>query len=465
MIFSTYTFVVVFLPIVLLVYFALLSTGFVKSAKWSLVIASLYFYAHGSGDFFPAFLISIGFNYLLGRGLGSRWNEQPTIKRCMLILGIGANVGLLGYYKYTDFGIANFNYVFSAEMPLQNIVMPIGISFFTFQLIAYLIDSYRGQTVEYELLNYLLFITFLPQLIVGPIVHHDEVVPQYDAIQQSGPDWTSVSRGIFLFAIGCAKKLTLADPLAEWAQNSFDHAQSLNMVESWTASLGYTISYYFDLSGYADMAIGVGLLFGNVIPANFNSPYKARNFADYWRRWHITLSKFLGDYIFRSVYNKSKGSANFYWALFVTFLVSDFWHGAGWTFVVWGIVNGIFVIWSHMMKRAGLALPHLLAWSLTFAGVVATRVLFVSSSFGDAIHVLTEMVNYQSFSLTNNPNLAIRAPLYIAIGLFITLALPNSNELAQRFRPSFRFGLASVLLIVISLLNMSNVRGFLYFQF
>lgn len=415
--------------------------------------------------FFPAFLISIGVNYLLGIGLGARSNEHPALKRCMLIMGIAANVALLGYYKYTDFGISNINYVFSSGIAFQNIVMPIGISFFTFQLIAYLIDSYRGQTAEYELLNYLLFITFLPQLIVGPIVHHDEVIPQYDALKQSGPDWVSVSRGIFLFSVGCAKKLTLADPLSEWSQTSFNQAQSLNMTESWAASLGYTISYYFDLSGYADMAIGVGLLFGIAIPANFNSPYKARNFAEYWRRWHITLSRFLGDYIFRSVYDKSRGSVNFYWALFVTFLVSGFWHGAGWTFVVWGIVNGIFVIWSHMMKRAGLALPHLLAWALTFAGVVATRVLFVSSSFSDAIHVLTEMLNYQSFSLTDNPHLSMRAPVYIAVGLFITLAFPNSNELAQRFRPTFRFGVASVLLIVVSLLNMSNVRGFLYFQF
>jgi D-alanyl-lipoteichoic acid acyltransferase DltB (MBOAT superfamily) len=465
MIFSSFVFVLIFLPIVFGTYSTLLALGKVRLAKWSLVLASLWFYAYGSGDFFPFFVGSVAFNYAVGRLLSEHRNTRTTRRRLLFGFGIIGNVGLLGYYKYTDFVLFNFNALFGEDIPYKNIVLPIGISFFTFQLIAYLVDSYRGLTRDYELLNYLLFITFFPQLIVGPIVHHAEVVPQYDALRPALPKLERLAKGLFLFSIGCAKKLLLADPLSEWAQAGFDRALSLNMVESWASSLGYVVSYYYDLSGYADMAIGLGLMFGITIPINFNSPYKARNFADYWKRWHITLSRFLGSYVFRSVYDKTKGSANFYLALFITFLVSGFWHGAGWTFVVWGVLNGLFVMASHMMIRAGKSLPHPLAWALTFAGVVGTRILFVSGSFDDAMHVLAQLFDFSSFALSGNANMATKMPAYITVGLFIAFFLQNSNELASRFRPNFRYACATAVLIVLSALNMSTVRGFLYFQF
>ncbi len=465
MIFSSYVFVLVFLPIVFGTYSLLLARGFTRAAKWTLVVASLWFYAYGSGSFFPFFLGSVAFNYVVGRRLGASFDRPGWSRRALFVGGLLGNVALLGYYKYTDFAIANYNALFGESVAFKHIVLPIGISFFTFQLIAYLVDSYRGLTREYELLNYLLFITFFPQLIVGPIVHHGDVVPQYDALKRSPPNLALVSKGLFLFSMGCAKKLLFADPLSEWSQSGFDNAQALNMVESWASSLGYVVSYYYDLSGYADMAIGLGLMFGIAIPINFNSPYKARNFADYWRRWHITLSRFLGDYVFRSVHDRNKGSANFYFAIFVTFLVSGFWHGAGWTFVVWGVINGLFVMSSHMMDRAGKRLPFLLAWVLTFAGIVGTRVLFVSSSFSDALHVLSSMFDLSSFTLSGNANMATKMPLYIAAGLFVAFTFKNSNELASRFKPNTRFALITAVLIVVSLLNMSDVRGFLYFQF
>lgn len=465
MIFSSYVFVLAFLPIVFGTYSTLLATGRVRLAKWSLVVASLFFYAWGSGSFFPFFLASVAFNYIVGRLLSESREARTRRRRALFVLGILGNVGLLGYYKYTDFVLFNVNTLFDTSIPYQHIVLPIGISFFTFQLIAYLVDSYRGLTRDYELLNYLLFITFFPQLIVGPIVHHAEVVPQYDALRPARPDLEGLARGVFLFSIGCAKKLVLADPLSEWAQAGFDRAQSLNMVESWASSLGYVVSYYYDLSGYADMAIGLGLMFGIRIPINFNSPYKARNFADYWRRWHITLSRFLGTYVFRSVYDRTKGSVSFYWAIFVTFLVSGFWHGAGWTFVVWGILNGLFVMASHMMIRANRSLPFPLAWALTFAGIVCTRILFVSGTFEDGLHVLRQLFDFESFTLSENANMATKMPVYIAVGLFIAFSMRNSGELLSRFKPNLRFACATAVLIVLSALNMSNVRGFLYFQF
>lgn len=431
-----------------------------------LVLASFYFFAYGSGDFFPLFVASVFFNYGVGRTVASaREHRGERVARAVLVLGVLSNVAMLGYYKYTDFVIANINIFRDTPLPLQHILLPVGLSFYTFQLIAYLIDSWRGETRGYSLLNYLLFITFFPQLIVGPIIHHTDVVSQYDQLEAEKHSSENIAVGIFLFAIGCSKKLVFADPLTEWAQRAFDNTASLSMLDAWGASLSYTLSYYFDLSGYADMAIGLGLLFGIHLPINFNSPYKARNFADYWNRWHMTLSRFLGDYVFRGVFRKGGGSASFYWAVFVTFLVSGIWHGSGWTFVVWGILNGLFVIASHMMKRNGLALPSPAAWALTFVGVIGVRVLFVSKTFQDALNVYARSVDFESLSLTGNQFIGTRQPFYLAIALVIVLLLPNSNEFRQRFRPNLTYALVTSALLVVSALNMSTVKGFLYFQF
>lgn len=466
MIFSTYSFVFLFLPLVFITYSLALNSGRILLAKYVLIAASFFFYAYGSGDFFPWFVISVFFNYFVGVRLGrSQGAGQLRQKKLLLALGLLGNIALLGYYKYTDFLILNANVLFGAEIPYKNIILPIGISFFTFQLIAFLVDSYKGETKEYSLVNYLMFITFFPQLIVGPIVHHKDVVPQYAGLVKASPDTNKIAQGLFLFSLGCAKKLLMADPLTSWAQPAFDHAQDLNQVESWFASISFTLSYYFDLSGYADMAIGLGLMFGIALPINFNSPYKARNFAEYWRRWHMTLSNFLGTYIFRNVYDKSKGSRNFYWALFVTFFVSGFWHGAGWTFVVWGVVNGLFVISSHMMTRANIALPFLLAWVMTFAGVVGTRILFVANDFSDATHVLRTLFDFSMPASLQNGYVATLQPVYIIVGMALVLCFPNSNQIVARFKPNLYFMLATAVLLTASILNMSYVRGFLYFQF
>ena len=470
MVFSTYLFVFGFLPLVFAIYALCVRTGRTDSAKWTLVVASLAFYAYGSGGFFPWFVASVLFNYAMGRVLAAARGDGEhgsRRARALLAAGLVANVVLLGVYKYTDFVIFNLNEFLGAELPYQHIVLPIGISFFTFQLVAYLVDSYRGSTRGYRFLDYLLFITFFPQLIVGPIVHHKDVVPQYERLEPSRLSSSGMAPGVFLFAVGCAKKLVFADPLTGWSQRAFDHAEQLSMLDAWGASLGYTLSYYFDLSGYADMAIGLGLLFGIQLPINFDSPYKARNFADYWRRWHITLSRFLGDYVFHGVYRKGAGSANFYWAIFVTFLVSGFWHGAGWTFVVWGVLNGLFVMASHAMTRREWSLPGPLAWGLTFLGVIGVRILFVSGSFDDALHVMASAVDVGSFSLNpaDNAYLALKQPVYLLVALAIVLFLPNSNQLKERFRPSFGYALATASLLLLSLLDMAQVKGFLYFQF
>ena len=471
MIFSSYSFIFIFLPIVFIGYFSLTKLGLFRASKCYLIVCSLVFYYLGSPEFFPFFMIIIIINYLIGRFLNKLHHRKTrfTHRKIFLILGILINVSLLGYYKYTDFILLNVNFFFHSEIELLHILLPIGISFITFQLIAYLVDSYNGKTENYDSIDYCLFITFFPQLIVGPIVHHKDVVPQYISVEKKTISFDNIAAGLFMFSIGCFKKIILADNLTPLAQADFSNYTLLSMPEAWLASLSYTMSYYFDLSGYADMAIGLGLLFNITLPSNFSSPYKARNFAEYWRRWHMTLSRFLGRYIFRSIFNKGDGSARFYCAIFITFMVSGIWHGAGWQFVVWGIINGVFVIFAHLMARNGKSLPFLLAWALTFTGVIVTRTIFVSPDLSTAISMIQKMFNFSDiFKIHLDETLLThhrRQIGLLGICSIIVFLFPNSNILRDKFKPNYVTLLGSLILIITSLLFMNKARGFLYFQF
>ncbi len=468
MLFSSHNFIFIFLPITFTVYFILNNINLHKLAKWHLICSSFLFYSYASIDFFPFFLGSVIFNYLFGTLL-CKFSETHyiKIKKITLLLGILFNISLLGYFKYLDFFISNINYVVDKKIPLQHILLPIGISFFTFQLIAYLVDSYRNETKEYSLVNYLLFITFFPQLIVGPIVHHKEVVPQYENTDNKRLNYENISKGLFVFSVGCAKKIFLADALSAWAQEGFNDVYGMSTIDAWFSSISYTLAYYFDLSGYADMAIGLGKFFNINIPINFNSPYKARNFADYWRRWHITLSNFLGDYIFKSIFNNSpRTSIWFYLSVMITFFVSGFWHGAGWNFIVWGLINGVFVSISHMMNRANKQLPYIIAWVLTFAGIIGTRILFVSNSIADSLVVYKRMFSYKFLIFNNLSYSSNTQAIYIAIGLIIVFLPKNSIDLMNNsYKPTNRYAFYSAALLITTILFMNKPAAFLYFQF
>lgn len=469
MIFSTYQFIFIFLPIVFAGYYILNAIKFKNLSRIWLVLASLYFYAQGSPEFFPYFLASIISNYIIGSML-SKMEGKTIEKKVLFTIGILGNIALLGYYKYADFFITNVNLISGKEFSLLNLALPIGISFFTFQLIAFLVDSYRGETKEYDIINYLLFITFFPQLIVGPIVHHAEVVPQFEDDDNKKIKWENIAKGIFIFAIGCAKKICIADILTTDAQSFFNGlenvSQTLPMFETWFHSIEYTISYYFDLSGYADMAIGLGLLFNIVIPRNFNSPYKARNFQDYWRRWHMTLSKFLGAYVFRSVYKKDSKFRNYYIATMVTFFVSGFWHGAGYTFIAWGIINGIFVCIAAWMNKHNKKFPSIIAYPLTALGIVLTRILFVSSTFGQALTTYQGLVSFVGFDgIGEFLSQRVYEVCILILGIGICWFAPNSNELLDKFKPNLKAMIFAAALFVIALVQMNTVVQFLYFQF
>lgn len=475
MIFSSYSFLG-FFAVVFIVFVILNKVKLYSVSELWLVLASFYFYAQGTLAFLPYFVGTVFFNYVVGSLILQQEGGFAHINRKVLYaIGLAENIALLGYFKYTNFLIQNYNMVTGESISYKSILLPIGISFFTFQLIAYLVDCYRGETKEYTVLNYLLFITFFPQLIVGPIVHHKDIVPQFEEGRQNGLNMRNIILGLFTFSIGCAKKILLADPLTGFAKEFFNNVYVGGLWYTWTAVLAYTFAYYFDLSGYADMAIGLGMFFNIKLPQNFYSPYKARNFRDYWRRWHITLSKFLSDYIFRSVYKKGSGSVRFYSAVMVTFLVSGIWHGAGWSFVLWGIINGIFVCMANFMTRRKWALPFALAWVLTFAGILGTRVLFVSNRVKDAMFVYKAMFDFSGLRGLGASEILHFAGVFVVFNLYtisvlltamaITFFARNTEQITDNFTPQPKHAIIAGLLLSLSLFQMSGVTKFLYFQF
>ena len=291
MLFNSYEFIFIFLPVLFLVYFYLNSKRLVLGAKLWLVIGSLFFYSYWNVIYLPLILLSMFVNYGVGLSLVNS-SKIKLSSKTILVFGIVFNVGLLGYFKYVDFFLDNFNGIFGSNIPLPHIILPLGISFFTFTQIAFLVDAYRQEAKEYSLINYMLFVTYFPHLLAGPILHHKEMMPQFASKYNYVKNYRNIALGLFIFSIGLFKKVVIADTFAAWANVGFDSATTLNLIEAWATSLSYTFQLYFDFSGYTDMAIGISLLFNIKLPINFNSPYKALSIQDFWRRWHITLSRF-----------------------------------------------------------------------------------------------------------------------------------------------------------------------------
>lgn len=477
MIFSSYRFLLVFLPIVAVGYGILNKFRFYYLSKIWLILASMFFYSQGSPDFFPFFMGSVFANYVAGTTLcRMQSDEQKWQRKLLLIVAVLANVALLGYYKYYDFFVENVNALAGTEFALKNIVLPIGISFFTFQLIAFLVDSYRGETTEYQVVDYLLFITFFPQLIVGPIVHHKEITPQFQNEENMKLNYHNIALGIFVFSIGCAKKMILADPLNNGAAEFYSSINgNESFWESWFYTIAYSVSYYFDLSGYTDMAIGLGLLFNIRLPENFNAPFRARNFQEYWKRQHMTLSRFLGAYVFKSVFRKGNKWRNYYVATMVTFLVSGIWHGAGWNFVIWGIMNGILVCIAAYLSYNKKEPPYLVGVISTFFFIVLTRVIFVAENLQDTWAVYKAMFNFPALfargvsgAVSDLSTFVMhhqKLGLVVVIGLLICWFAPTTKTLSEKFKPNFVYFAYAGILLGYCLSQMNQVVQFLYFQF
>ncbi|BCR04549.1 peptidoglycan O-acetyltransferase [Desulfuromonas versatilis] len=465
MLFNSPVYIFLFLPLVLAGYFLLLRYRLVLAAKTWLVFASLFFYAYWNPVYLPLIVGSMLVNYGIGTVLG---RPEPTgrrtlSKKAVLLGAVGLNLALLGYYKYADFFLVNLNAMAGSEFSLLHLALPLAISFFTFQQIAYLVDSYQGQTQEYDFLNYCLFVTFFPQLIAGPIVHHKEMMPQFERVRGKVLNYRNLATGLFIFALGLFKKVVVADTFAVWASLGFDQLSELSFLGAWTASLSYALQLYFDFSGYTDMAIGSALMFNIVLPLNFNSPYKALNIQDFWRRWHMTLSRWLRDYLYIPLGGNRRGPRRTYVNLFLTFLLGGLWHGAGWTFVAWGALHGAGTAAHKWWQDRGLRLPRWLAWLLTFNFVNFAWVFFRAKSFDDALKVLEGMFGLNGFAL---PEAFDDYSLSLAL-VFLAVAVlgRNSLELAKNFAPTWRYAAVTAVLAVWSILSLSRVSEFLYFQF
>lgn len=473
MIFSSYTFIFIFLPIVFTVYYLVQRFAGDKPAKAWLVLASLYFYAHGNIYFLPILAGTVVFNFFIIKMLG-KYRDRPILKNLLLVLAIIENLGLLFYFKYMNFFLENANRILGRDYVLLKIILPIGISFYTFQILSHVIDTYRGEGEDSTFLEFSLFVTFFPQLIVGPIIRHDDMIGQIRSGEIRRINTDNMIKGIMRFSIGCAKKILIADILIEHAQNFYNVVGSGNFFEAWGAVFAYTFAYYFDFSGYIDMALGIGLFFNIRLPENFNSPYKARNFADFWRRWNITVSEFFNDYVFKKIFKFGNGIPKLILATIVTFLVSGLWHGASWHFVFWGLANGILVCISNIMTLKRKRLPFFVAWLLTFIFVLLTRVLFDANSMTQAINVYRTMLDIRpaieglrsfielGFAYVNANLLEI---FIIIVSACICFFTPNSTQILETKEAKWYYAVFSGILLTVSLFFMGSVSNFLYFQF
>ncbi|MBL4706829.1 MAG: MBOAT family protein [Flavobacteriales bacterium] len=486
MLFNSLEFIFAFLPITFLIYFFLLHKRLIVGAKAFLVFASLFFYSWWNIVYLPIILTSMLFNYTIGNSLNNKLFNINVNKQTLLTFGIIANISLLGYFKYADFFLLNVNLLSGTNLELLHLALPLAISFFTFQQIAYLVDSYRQETTEYDFLNYALFVTFFPQLIAGPIVHHKEMMPQFASRWNLVKNYRNIAVGLFIFSIGLFKKVVIADSFAVWATNGFDKAEVLNIVEAWVTSLSYTFQLYFDFSGYTDMAIGIALLFNITLPQNFNSPYKAKNIQDFWRRWHITLSRFLRDYIYIPLGGNKVAEYRILSNLMITFIIGGLWHGAGWTFVFWGFLHGSALVIHRIWKTLGFTMNSILAWFITFNFINIAWIFFRAKEWGDAVKVLSGMLGLTGILLpekyasklsflTNygfefghvlgEINAQSKTIIYILLTFILLLRFQNSIYYQKVFKVNYKYFFLLSFLFFSALSTMSTVSEFLYFNF
>jgi len=463
LLFNSYEFIFLFLPLTFFIYFYLNQKKLTIASKGFLLFASLFFYSWWNILYLPLILASMLFNFMIGKGLNETKNKKIS-KKSLLIFGILANIALLVYFKYSDFLIENFNLATSSNVELLHLALPLAISFFTFQQIAYLVDSYRQETGAYDFLNYAVFVTFFPQLIAGPIVHHGEMMPQFANSQNRFKNYRHIAMGLFIFSLGLFKKVVIADLFALWATAGFDNASNLNSYEAWATSLSYTFQLYFDFSGYTDMAIGLALLFNIKLPINFNSPYKATNIQDFWRRWHITLSRFLRDYIYIPLGGNQKGDFRTYANLLTTFIIGGIWHGAGWTFIFWGFLHGFALVVHRIWTQLGFKLWKWVAWFITFNFINIAWVFFRAKEWQDAIDILKRMFLFQPTVFTLNY-------LEVALLFFAFVIILFFRNSVSYYHHKFEFSMKEIFifttLMTLSILSirLGNASEFLYFNF
>jgi alginate O-acetyltransferase complex protein AlgI len=492
MLFTSPVFLFCFLPAVLLGFHVLRLFGRnILLVLW-LIAASMVFYAWWSPYFLALLITSMLANYFIGYAIE---RTGGATRKLLFFIGIAGNLGLLAYFKYADFFIGTLNNVAHADLPLLHIILPLGISFFTFQKIAYLADIHAHHARTRRLADFALFVFFFPQLIAGPIVHHSEVMPQFrllgaeeahDPAKSRALAWENTAVGLTIFLIGLVKKVVVADQIAHYVSPIYAlaaHEPAIGFVLAWQAALGYTLQLYFDFSGYSDMAIGLARLFGVRLPANFNSPYAALSIVNFWRRWHMTLSRFLRDYVYIPLGGNRHGPVRRYLNLMLTMILGGFWHGAGWTFILWGSLHGFYLLIAHAWESfARVRVPAPLAWGMTLLAVIVAWVIFRAPDLESAGVILAGLTGMQG--LHHPVAHAAEAPAIILISLALLAAaaiLPNTQQIMRAYRPvlgpvppakigmqwhpAMRYAaLGGVAAVAIMLLSWETSE-FLYFQF
>lgn len=470
MLFNSYEFILLYLPFTLLVYYKLAKYLGNSYAKSFLIFMSLVFYSYWDINNLPILLTSIIANYIFGHLLTQKKNKIT------LACGICFNLAFLGYFKYTDFVIQNINTLLNTNIPLQNIVLPLGISFFTFTQTAYLVDVYRGETKEYSKSDYLLFVTIFPHLIAGPILYHKDMIPQFSVSENYKVNYKNLTYGIIWFVIGLFKKVIIADKLAITANQAFSNVDKLTMYDAWIGSLAYTLQLYFDFSAYSEMAIGLGLLFNYNLPLNFNLPYRSCSIIEFWRRWHMTLSAFLKNYLYIPLGGNRTG--HHLRNIMVTMFLGGLWHGAGWTFIVWGCLHGIFICINHVWRKTKIILPKALCWFLTFNAVNLAWVFFRAEDIYSAINIISTMFDISDFFWPRSNSFAKYIPemdnsltvfrlkeIYQLILPFLAVSVIRFNKsIIERYN-TFIMATVYAIVFVYSVLNFSKISEFLYFQF
>ncbi len=474
MVFSSFAYFLCFLPVTIFLYYFCLYKKYTKFLLFIIIISSLFFYGYWEPKNLYIIISSVLANYFFSRLLLS----QNTYRKIIFLLSVLFNILLIFFYKYLDFSISIVNYCFNQDLPFYHIVLPIGISFFTFQQIAYLSDCYTKKHIASDegFLNYCCFICFFPQLIAGPIVHHKDLIPQFYSIQNQIIRWKNIHYALLFFVIGLSKKLLIADNLSPLVAYCFDTAETLSFLEALFGSLCYTFQLYFDFSGYSDMAVGSALFFNIKLPHNFYSPYKALSIRDFWRRWHITLSVWLRDYIYIPLGGNRKGKMRTYLNLFITFLIGGIWHGPAITFVIWGILHGLALIIHRIWDtRKTKPLPRFAAWLLTFSFINFAWIVFRVKELSDLGKFFNAFTFQHSFDFSKTFRTTIISPdslfpekaLFIVAVLFLIVFAKNSQELQSKFKKTWFTVYCAILavLCIFKLLQPENTQEFIYFQF
>ncbi len=494
MLFNSYIFIFCFLPLTFLVFLALAHYARPRAALGWLVLASLFFYGWWNPRYLALIALSMAFNFGCGQLLTSRRRS-----RAVLTLGVAVNLGVLGWFKYANWFVEGWNEVTSSSVFLAPIALPLAISFFTFQQIAYLVDTWRHETEEHQPFDYALFVTFFPQLIAGPIVHHREVLPQFLRPETFHPHAIRIAAGITFFAMGLCKKVVFADRVAEFVQPAFDavaRGQVLNTLEAWMASWCFGVQVYFDFSGYSDMAIGLALMFGITLPINFHSPLRATSIVEFWRRWHMTLGRFLREYVYIPLGGNRKGQARRYLNLWITMVLLGLWHGAGWTYVAFGAVHGVYLAGNHawqLLRRrwglpgAGTTGSRVLARAVTMLAVTFAWPVFQAADLGDSWSVVRSMATFGgsgwSTRFAEDPADAVLFVAFVTAWVWI---LPNTHQLFGKYlprlpqhpndplpqrwswlawRPTPAWAVITAGLTLLGVLHLTRIQEFFYFQF